>query len=68
MNFRSLKREQKWLVGIVVVVIALGILAGAIAAGRLRFLFRGAVAAPTVGERTSGNGTDGSAPEWRESL
>ena len=41
MNFRSPKNKRKWLVGIVLVVIALGSLAGAIAAGRLRFLFPG---------------------------
>ena len=35
-----LKSEWKWRIEVLLVTLALGILAGAIAAGRLRFLFR----------------------------
>jgi hypothetical protein len=34
------KIESKWLIGVVLAALALGALVGAIAAGRLRFLFR----------------------------
>jgi len=33
----SVKTDKKWLIGILLVAVALGILAGAIAAGRMKF-------------------------------
>jgi hypothetical protein len=41
MNIRTSVTERNWLIVILAAVIALGILVGAIAAGRMRFLFPG---------------------------